>query len=137
MVHCAYAFMLSVSSIYMAISTPKAESTFFNALDNEQQLTYQEIRNERLQIYMQSLLIGILAGAVHYNYKKDICYFWAIALTITSMMYMVMPKSKRMIDYMKTKEQHVALSDLHSHQRNSGMMSSFVALAIWFVAKSR
>ena len=76
MVHCAYAFMLAFSSLYMSIATPAVESKFIEALSPRQLENYNTIREERLQIYLKSLLLSAVIGYMYYSYNPDVCYFW-------------------------------------------------------------
>lgn len=136
MVHCAYAFMLAFSSIYMAISTPATEAQFLKVLNNNQTDIYKQIRTERLQIYLQSLLLGFLFAIIYYTrVKQDKCYFLAIALTLTPMFYMIMPKSQNMIDHI-FEDQMKALDKMRKEQQTNGTTSSLLALGIWIVSST-
>ena len=138
MVHCGYAFMLSFSSIYMAIHTPGVEQSFLKQLNNNQKLEYQSIRKERLQIYMKSLFMGFVIASIYYQkVKNDICYFLGIMLTCTSLFYMAIPKTKYMINSIQTPSQFKALSDLQRQQKYNGVTSSLFALLIWGLISQR
>ncbi len=130
MVHCVYAFMLAFSSVYMAIKTPENEELFLSTLDDNQYGVYKNIRQERLNIYFRSLFLAFCVGLLHYMRNKDVCYMILITLILTSMMYMISPKSKYMIDYIKTKEQFVALDEFNKQQKFNGFSSTALALLI-------
>lgn len=137
MVHCGYAFVLAFSSIYMAVMTPKVETSFLAKINESQKVTYKQIRKERLHIYIKSLLVSFIIGWSYYRYiNKDICYFLAITLFLTSLFYMALPKSQYMIDSLETIEQHKALNDLKTQQKNNGITSTLLGLCIWVVTIS-
>ena len=132
MVHCAYAFALAFSSVYMAIATPHSELHFVKMLDDSQKKTYSRIREERLRIYLKSLFVSLLIASVYYNkIKKDWCYFLSITLTLTPLFYMIHPKQQRMIDFLDVPEQYKALDDLRIKQKSNGVTSTLVGLSIW------
>ena len=137
MVHCAYAFMLAFSSLYMSIATPAVESKFVKKLSPRQLENYNTIREERLQIYLKSLVLSAVIGYMYYSYNPDVCYFLGITLTLTSMFYMMFPKSKYMIDSLTLPEQYKALNELSKSQKKNGIMSSLLGLLIWGVVYSR
>ena len=66
MVHCGYAFMLAVSSVYMAIASPQTEQEFTQILNNKEKNIYNSIREERLHIYYKSFFFSILISIKMY-----------------------------------------------------------------------
>ncbi len=138
MVHCAYAFVLAFSSLYMALVSSSAEKKFLPFLNEKQKLLYENIRNERLNIYYKSLFLGFLFGLFYYTQiNKDICYFLGIMLTFTSFFYKLAPKTTYLYKHMKTNTQHTALQDFHHEQKRNGLMSFAMALCIWIVVYLR
>ena len=136
MVHCGYAFMLAISSFYMAIASPSAEQKFTRVLDDKQKTIYDDIRQQRLNIYFKSILLSLCISSFYYfQINKDICYFIGILLTCTNMFYMLMPKSKFMINYVNNDFQNKKLFELHQEQKRNGILSSFFAILIWVAIK--
>ena len=134
MVHCLYAYVLAFSSVYMAIATPVNERLFMKVLNESQKQTYFQIREERMRIYYKSLFIAFIIASIYYNkVNKDICYFIAITLSLTSLFYMMAPKDQRMINSLETPEQYKALDNLRQGQKSNGITSTLIALSIWGV----
>ena len=87
---------------------------FNNVLTDDQKQIYKSIIHERLTIYIQSLLLGIvLALIVTFNLKKasqnaKLCLFIVIALGTNYLMYSLYPKSTYMLEHLNSAEQNKA-----------------------------
>ena len=82
-------------------------------LDDNQQQIYKSIINERVTIYVQGLILGlILAILVAFNLKidntKKICLFIVIALGTNYLYYSLYPKSTYMLEHLHSAKQNKA-----------------------------
>jgi len=118
----------------MIIQTPVSEKKFLNVLHKKQKEKYALIKKKRFNIYVKSLIFGFFIGLFYYlQINQDSCYFLAITLWFTSFLYMIHPKSERLIDYMETKDQYIALSRFNLDQKHNGIISTLIGLLIWAI----
>lgn len=96
---------------------------FNNMLTEDQKQIYKSIINERITIYIQSVLLGIvLALIVTFNLKKTshnsrVCLFIVIALGTNYLMYSLYPKSTYMLEHLNSSEQNKAWLEIYKEMK--------------------
>lgn len=111
--YCLLATALLVSTIVIML-TCKYDSSFkifANSLNKMQTKKYSSIFNERLRIYIQGVILGVLSGLLVVvlvkklqRYSK-ICLFVLMILIISSVYYKLVPKSDYMIRWLTSQTQ--------------------------------
>lgn len=137
---CFLAMALLGSSIYMLVQNNKNSKIlhFLSMLDHKQQEIYKNIVQERINIYLQGFVLGLILGLIYLkiDYSKKgntYCIFVAIVLGVTYINYTIMPKSTYMLDHIKTPEQAKAWLVIYKHMKKNchiGMILGILALPI-------
>jgi hypothetical protein len=103
-----------VGSVLTSIPRKRADS-FETLLNPFQMRIYQRIQQERFHIYMFSLFISLLVvrtmRSMH-PWMRVILF-----MTLTASLYMTIPKSIYMADFLNTEEQRVALRQVYRDQQ--------------------
>lgn len=110
---CLLSSGLIFASIYTMIVGKYNQKTikFIGTLDSIEQLEmYTRIQAERIVIYLQGQILGMLFAIFYLYYFRDstnysYCYFSLITFIITIIYYLLKQKKHKMNDYLKTKEQ--------------------------------
>jgi uncharacterized protein YacL len=114
---------------------------FRSLLNANQQEIHTKIIKERMNIYVQGFILGLIIALVYLktltkNNQPIYCVFIAIVLGITYIHYTLMPKSTYMLDHINTPEQARAWLKIYQHMKlncHIGMVLGVVALP--FVCK--
>ena len=66
-IYCVIAFALLGSMIYMLLNTDKNSTVmyFLSLLNPDQQELYRNITQERMNIYLQGFVLGIILGIIY------------------------------------------------------------------------
>lgn len=80
------------------------------SLDKDQRERLEKITDERLNIYLQGLVVGLIIALVYlYSVKSNswthVCVFLAIMLGVNYLWYILSPKSDWMLKSLNSKEQ--------------------------------
>ena len=136
--YCFIAFALLGSMIFMLLTTDKNDKImyFLSLLTPEQQELYKNITKERMNIYLQGFVLGIILGIIYLKMSNDkkapsYCIFVAIVLGVTYIHYTLMPKSVYMLDHIETGEQARAWLGIYQKMKRTchmGMVLGVVAL---------
>lgn len=137
-IYCVIAFALLGSMIFMLLNTDKNSTTmyFLSLLKPEQQELYRNITKERMNIYLQGFVLGIILGIIYLKSSNDkngpsYCIFIAIVLGVTYIHYTIMPKSTYMLDHIETAEQAQAWLQIYKKMKRTchmGMILGVIAL---------
>lgn len=137
-IYCFIAFALLGSMILMLFNTDKNNTImyFLSLLNPEQQQIYKNITQERMNIYLQGFVLGIILGIIYLKTTKDrkaptYCIFVAIVLGITYIHYTIMPKSTYMLEHIETPEQAKAWLEIYREMKKTchmGMILGVVSL---------
>ena len=137
-ISCLIAFALLGSMLYMLFSCNKNDKViyFLSLLNEKQQKVYKNIAQERLNIYLQGWVLGLIVGFIYLRYYSKnthatYCAFVAIVLGITYGHYTIMPKSTYMLDHIDNAEQARAWLGIYKemkHRCHMGMILGVVAL---------
>ena len=110
--YCLLGAALLGSMIMTMLASKKSKrfTDFMSLLDEDQQRVYKSIIKERMTIYIQGLVLGvILAIAVTFNTdlskSVNICLFVVISLGINLAYYEFYPKSTYMLNHLNSNEQ--------------------------------
>ena len=108
---CLLASGMLASMIYIMFNPSKSLliKDFQASLTPEQNKIYVEIIKERMTIYIVGLLIGLLVGFSYLSMQKNnllrTCIFTVLVLGINIFIYMLVPKSKYMVNYLTNEKQ--------------------------------
>lgn len=135
---CVIAAALLGSMLYMLFSCNKNDKIlyFMSLLNPKQQEIYKNVTQERLNIYLQGWVLGLILGLVYLNYYASksaptYCIFVAIVLGATYVHYTLMPKSTYMLDHIDNGEQAKAWLAIYKEMKfrcHMGMVIGVVAL---------
>lgn len=140
---CFIAAALLGSMFYFIINGNKNNKILYfrSLLNAEQQEIHTKIVKERMNIYVQGFILGLIIALVYLKTltKKNqpiYCVFIAIVLGVTYIHYTLMPKSTYMLDHINTPEQARAWLQIYKHMKlncHIGMVLGVIALP--FVCK--
>ena len=139
-IYCLVAFALLGSSFYILLNQNKEDKFLYFAslLSAEQQKILNNITQERLYIYIQGFILGIIIALIFLkivNIKNNsvFCIFVSIVLAITYIHYTLVPKSTYMLEHIDTPKQAKAWLEIYKHMKNRcqvGMLLGVIALLI-------
>ena len=70
---CIIAFIFLIANIYTILSCSNINrQDFFNVLNNDQKMKYENIINERRNVYFSGFILGILLSALTIFYSKKV-----------------------------------------------------------------
>ena len=136
---CFIAAALLGSMFYFIINSNKSSDKilyFRSLLSPEQQKIHDTIAKERLNIYIQGFVLGLILALIYLKSVKNLkqpiyCIFVAIVLGVTYIHYTVMPKSTYMLEHIDNNEQARAWLEIYKHMKlncHIGMALGVVAL---------
>jgi len=129
---CAVSFALLGSSITtMVLMNRIYMKNFEESLDTSQAEIYQEIKEERLFIYIVATVVGTIVGLIIST--KNICMGVAIALTLQTMIYLIWPKSKYMLEHVNKPEQSKLWITKYKHMSVIGYIGIVLGLIIYLI----
>jgi len=105
---------------------------FEESLDDEQRVIYKEITNERLRIYILATIVAIVVGLVTMR-QFTTCFSVAAALSTQTLVYLLWPKSKYMMEHVKTPEQSSLWIQKYKHMALLGNLGIVIGLIIFFL----
>lgn len=139
-IYCVIAFALLGSMIFMLLTSDKNDKImyFMSLLNSEQQEIYKNITQERVNIYLQGFVLGIILGIIYLKTTKTknspvYCIFVAIVLGVTYIHYTIVPKSTYMLEHIETAEQAQAWLGIYQKMKTNchiGMACGIIALPI-------
>jgi hypothetical protein len=102
-----------IGATFSTMSVSESQNQRLTAqLSPELASIYEDIVEERRDLYMQGLLLGILIAitlvkshAFTNNHTHKLAFFVAVTTIISVVYYMLMPKTHYMLDYLKTPAQ--------------------------------
>lgn len=129
---CFVAFVLLISSVYMAIMRKDNQIfvNFYNLLDNQQKVKYEYIIKERMIIYVLGMLIGISLGLFYFMKNRNDSYLFCKVIAIIYLVklgfYYIFPKSPLMLYSLTNKQQTDAWADIYSEMKDRWKKSLLV-----------
>lgn len=95
----------------LSVMPTTGKDAFENRLTESQMAIWSDIRKERFYIYLFSLSVALMvARTIH-----DTLYRTIVALSLTASLYMIVPKSKYMVDHLRS-DQTKELRELYQNQ---------------------
>jgi hypothetical protein len=129
---CAVSFALLGSSITTMLLMNKLYMKKFEAsLDETQKEIYQEIKEERLFIFVVATVIGTIVGFI--VAMKNVCMGVAIALTLQTMIYLICPKTKYMLEHVNKPEQSKLWIKKYKHMSLLGYIGIVLGLLVYLI----
>jgi len=113
---CLVATGLFASKIYLMVNytgNNRLMTDFDSLLDKKQKELYRKIIKERLRLYIQGMILGLVLGFVYLNVVNHkatgrACLFTVIVLGTNYFYYMLAKKSDYMVPHLKTRHQRDA-----------------------------
>ena len=136
---CLIASALFGSMLYMMLYYDKENimANFQSTLNDNQNAIYQKIIKERMRLYIEGLILGLLLGFIYLMYVKksmySACLFTLIVLGVNNSYYLLHPKSDYMVKYLETVEQREAWLHVYTsmkHRCYMGMVLGALAYLI-------
>lgn len=133
---CAIAVGFIFASIY-TMMTPKTEMEKLKSMvDSETAKIYDDIAAERFKLYVQGLILGLIASLlflyanrnVYYETSFKVCLFVVIVAVFQIGYYELMPKSKWMLDYLSTQEQNTQWLKIYKMMKNRWHLGFFIGI---------
>ena len=141
---CQVACLLAVSmfsgQLYVMFNNRKNVlfRKFDNLLDQNQKMIYKKIINERMKLYIQGMVLGLILGftylcSVPSNTVGRACLFTIIVLGTNYFYYMLMPKTNYMIPYLETQEQRVAWLNIYKEMQRRCKIGFILGLFAYLI----
>ena len=140
---CALAVTLLVAVVYTTLNADKSnkKSDLMRLLDRQQKERYEAIIDERVNIYIQSYILGLFLSFIFILLTRNVsktkwgsvgivCTVGAITLLVNYLYYMLASKSDYMILHLDTKPQRVAWMQLYRHMQvkyHTGLVLGVIA----------
>ena len=111
--------LLAATYSSMTVST-REHNKLSRLLDKERAKVYSQIIQERSRLYIQGILIGLVVAAVvqsQMQFKNSFhktCTILGITLAFSIIWYVLMPKSKYMLDYLKSPQEVQAWLNMYN-----------------------
>ena len=128
------------SSILTMLASKKSKNfvEFNNVLTPQQRETYKKITQERMNIYIQGLVIGsvlavLMSQMVKLDKNKKVCLFVVIALGFNYAYYSLYPKSTYMLQHLTNKEQNQAWLNIYKEMKTRCMVGLLLGLAGYII----
>ena len=141
---CLVATGLFGGKLYLIINYNKKQllDNFINELNDNQKKRYQKIIKERLNIYIQGMLIGLILGFIYLQIvpQSDVfraCMFTVIVLGTNYFYYILKPKSDYMVKHLTTKRQRETWLDIYREMQfrcKMGFVLGVLAFLIYGLA---
>jgi len=129
--YCVVAFALAFSSAATVFMNRDHMKRFDGSLDESQRAVYKEIKAERLRIYLYATIVATMVGFVAAS--RSYCFAVAAALSVQTLVYLMWPKSKYMMEHVKTPEQSALWIRKYKHMALLGNVGTVVGLVVYFV----
>ncbi len=131
--------LLAATYSTMTVSTHE-HNKLSRLLDPQRAKVYSQIIQERSRLYIQGILIGLVVAAVvqlqmqfKNNFHKT-CTILGITLAFSVIYYILMPKSKYMLDYLKSPQEVKAWLNMYNTMKTryliGFLMGGFGALLL-------
>ncbi len=136
---CLMASGLFAAMLYVMFSPSKTKllNAFIATLNPKQKHVHRKIVEERLNIYITGLVLGLIVGFTYLSMSKKsvvrTCVFTTLVLSITIVFYMMIPKSTYMIQHLKTTEQFNKWLDVYKEMQYRNYMGLILGVISYLV----
>ena len=110
--YCLVGAALLGSMLVTMLASKKSKNFkhFMTLLNDDQQQVYKSVINERMTIYIQGLVIGVILAILLtsngvLSRKNNICLFVVISLGFNWVYYLFYPKSTYMLNHLSSQNQ--------------------------------
>jgi|DEB0MinimDraft_6_1074348.scaffolds.fasta_scaffold01637_3 uncharacterized membrane protein YkgB len=144
---CGIALMFLIANIYVTLSSDsklKIKENYYKTLSRNEILRYENIVNERRNIYFQGYGLGLIMSfillALNYNNKNGLsnnsmmCVVGAVTLTVNYFYYMLAPKSDYMVLHLNKREQREEWQKINRYMQvkyHVGLLLGIVAAMLF------
>jgi len=122
--YCLVGAALLGSMIVTMLASKRSKNfkNFMNLLDDNQQQIYKSVIKERMTIYVQGLVIGVILAILctfsnKLSKNNKICLFIVIALGFNMLYYSLYPKSTYMLSHLTSVEQNNAWLKIYKEMK--------------------
>ena len=121
--YIGYGLLGSMLACMILSNKGKYNSAFENLLNSEQKQKYNSIKKERLRIYFEGQILGVilallLTSKVNLDKCKKICLFITVILGVNYLYYILHPKSDYILRHLNCKQQIDAWLKQYIHMKN-------------------
>ena len=127
---CAVAFALAGSSMLTMFMNKRHTRRFEASLDDEQRMLYSEIKRERMRIFLGATVLAVVVGFA-LGRRGPPCFAAAAALTTQTLVYLLWPKSRYMMEHVKSPEQSALWMRKYKHMAFLGNAGSLLGLGVF------
>lgn len=142
---CSISAIFIIGMIYMtnAMSNNDIIKKYQDQLPEELLSTYQDIVDERTRIYYMGYILGFVLATIVIFYQSSrskmstssmVCTAVAISFLTNYFYYILSPKSKHMLEHVKTEEQTKAWLEMYKGMQfhyHSGLVIGLVGIGIF------
>lgn len=141
LITCLLASGLMGSMIYTFLSVNKIKmmKDFSDKLDINQRNKYEKIKQERMKLYVEGYLIGLIVSLLivfklnNISKYEKVCLFVVIAIGINIIYYLAYPKSDYMLNHLKTTEQNKAWLKIYKTMRNRYLFGFIMGVMAYII----
>ena len=137
---CLIAVGMFSGQLYVMLNSNKKVlfERFDSLLDKEQKGIYKKIINQRMNLYIQGMVLGLVLGFVYLCMVPSktmgrSCLFTIIVLGTNYFYYMLMPKSNYMVPHLTTVEQRVAWLDIYKEMQSRCKIGFLLGLVSYLI----
>jgi len=139
---CLIAFVLLSGTIATMITSKTSPNfrKFNETLTLEQQKLYKNITMERLRIYIEGMILGLITGLFGLSLlpkKVDnaskVCLFVIVCLMINMVYYRMYPKSNYMVKHLNTQEQKEAWLAIYKEMKYRHLFGMILGFGAYIV----
>lgn len=132
--YCLIGSALLGSNIYLMMKSKDSKifTNFQKLLNDQQKEIHSKVKDERLNLYLQGLVIGLVLAFLFVGMMKTksknnkLCVFVAIALGFNYVYYSLMPKSNYMLLHLDTPEQNAAWLEIYKEMKLRCMLGMII-----------
>ena len=133
-ISCLVGISMLIGSLSMTVLKKNTTifKKFYELLNDEQKIIYEDIVKERLMIYFSGMIIGLGLGIYYYIGSKDkyrLCKFLAIIYIVKLGFYYFYPKRPLMLYSLKNQDQVDAWADIYTEMKDKYKKSLLIGFA--------
>jgi len=139
---CLIAFVLLSGTIATMITSKTSPNfrKFNETLTIEQQKLYKNITMERLRIYIEGMILGLITGLFGLSLlpkkvdnSSKVCLFVIVCLMINMVYYRMYPKSNYMVKHLNTQEQKEAWLAIYKEMKYRHLFGMILGFGAYIV----
>jgi hypothetical protein len=128
---CILAVSAFVSMLYCMLyfNNNSALTKFPKSLSSEQLVLYNKVIKERMTLFLQGLILGLVIGFIYLNYSrssnevvKSQCVFTLLVLGSVYLYYSISPKQYSMLPTLQSAEQRALWWDIYTEMKKRSLI---------------